>query len=419
MTELSNRAPEKPKADLVLSGAKEVLTCVPIGDDPIGRREGVIVALKGEKIIALGSEVEVRDQIDLGTAKPVDVSGKILAPGFVDPHTHLVFGGSRVKENSARMTMDIEEIQALGIPTGIQATMTKTRAASTDELTTLGLDRIGRMLRHGTTTVESKTGYGLSLESELKILEVNRRLQEESVIDVISTFLGAHDFPPEASRNQYVDLIIKEMIPAAAEYGNTAFNDVYCDEGYFTVDQTRWILEAGMDAGLKPKIHVDAYANIGGAEMAAELKVVSADHLNYTSPASMSKLANAGVIGVVMPGLDFAIGHPQPFDARLMIDQGMTLALATDMCPACWIESMQLVMALACRLYRFTPDEALLAATRHAAKALELDRDRGSLEPGKLADIQIWDIPSFEDLIYRIGNNAVAGVVKRGQVVWF
>ncbi|MGB2962442.1 MAG: imidazolonepropionase [Anaerolineales bacterium] len=419
MTELSKSTAKKPQADLVLRGAREVLTCVPAGDDPIGRRDNTVVAIGGEKIIALGSESEVANTIDLSTAESVDVSSMILAPGFVDCHTHLVFGGSRVKEYAARMTMDTESIQALGIPTGILATMAMTRAASVEELTTLGLDRIGRMLRHGTTTVESKTGYGLNLESELKMLDVNRRLQEESTLDVVSTFLGAHDFPPEVSRDRYVDLIIKEMIPAAAESGNTKFNDVYCDEGYYTVEQTRRILEAGMDAGLKPKVHLDAYANIGGAEMAAELKIISADHLNFTSPASMPKLANAGVIGVVMPGLDFAVGHPHPFDARLMIDQGMTLALATDMCPACWIESMQLVMALACRLYRFTPEEALLAATCHAAKAVDLDHDRGSLELGKLADIQIWDLPSFEDLIYRIGNNAVVGVIKRGHLVWF
>jgi imidazolonepropionase len=210
--------------------------------------------------------------------------------------------------------------------------------------------------------------------------------------------------------------VIHEMTPRVAEEGLAEFCDVYCDEGYYTVEESRRILEASLQVGLKAKIHVDAYANIGGAAMAAELGAVSADHLNYTDRASMQKLAEAGVVGVVMPGLDFAVGHPRPFDARALLAEGMTLALATDLCPGCWLESMQLVMQLACRLYQFSPAEALYAATVGAARSLALGHDRGSLEPGKLADIQIWDLPTFEDVIYRLGNNAVEMVIKRGKV---
>jgi imidazolonepropionase len=205
------------------------------------------------------------------------------------------------------------------------------------------------------------------------------------------------------------------MIPRVAEAGLAEFCDVYCDDGYYTVAETRRILEAGLAAGLKPKIHVDAYADIGGSALAVELPVVSADHLNYTGRAAMRAYAEAGLVGVVMPGLDFAVRHPRPFDARAMFAEGMTLALATDLCPGCWLESMQLVMQLACRLYAFSPEEALLAATVGAAQALGL-ADRGMLASGKLADIQVWDLPSFEDVIYRLGNNAVTMVIKRGKV---
>jgi imidazolonepropionase len=181
------------------------------------------------------------------------------------------------------------------------------------------------------------------------------------------------------------------------------------------VAESRRILEAGRAAGLRPKIHTDAYADIGGAVMAAELGVVSADHLNYTRPEAARRLAEAGVVGVVMPALDWAVAHSRPFDAPMLAGQGLTLALATDLCPACWAESMQFVMQLACRLYRFSPEAALLAATVGGARALALD-DRGVLAAGMLADLQIWDVPSLEDVIYRLGNNAVAAVIKRGRV---
>jgi imidazolonepropionase len=406
----------RPKADLIIAGATEVLTCVPTADDLIGRRAGASVAISGEAILAVGSPGEVAQQVDTTTARVIDATGKIVGPGFVDPHTHLVFGGSRAQEYAARMTLSPAEVKALGIPTGIQATVDMTRAATIDALTASAVERLDQMFRHGTTTVESKSGYGLSLAKEIEMLQVNQRLQAVQPVDLVSTFLGAHDFPQDVPRETYLESLIEEMMPRVAEEGLAEFCDVYCDEGYYTVEESRRILEAGLQRGLKAKIHVDAYANIGGAAMAAELGAVSADHLNYTDRASMQKLTEAGVAGVVMPGLDFAVGHPRPFDARALLEEGVTLALATDLCPGCWLESMQLVMQLACRLYQFSPAEALYAATAGAARALALDYDRGSLEPGKLADIQIWDLPTFEDVIYRLGNNAVETVVKRGRV---
>ena len=406
----------KPSVDLLLTNAAEIITCVPIADDPIGRTPNGTLAVAGECILGTGTATEMADRFDISSARVIDASGKIVAPGFVDCHTHLVFGGSRALEFAARMTHSAAEIQAMGIPTGILATVEMTRRESVEELTASVLARLQQMLAAGTTTVESKSGYGLSLEHELKQLEVNRRLQDIQPVDIINTFLGAHEFPLDVARECYVEEVIQEQIPAVAEKGLAVYCDVYCDQGVYNVDESRRILEAGLASGLKSKIHVDAYANIGGSSLAADLQAVSADHLNYTSREEMAKLAEAGTVAVIMPALDFAVAHPRPFDARAMVEEGLTLALATDICPGCWTESMQFVMMLACRLYKLAPEEALLAATRGAAKAIELDNDRGTLEAGKLADIQIWDIPTFEDLIYRLGNNATETVIKRGQI---
>jgi len=415
----------KPAVDLVLRGAAVVLTCVPEANDLIGRRRTdtahgawqVAVAVQGETIAAVAPLPELEATFDLNQARVIDVNGKILAPGFVDCHTHLVFGGTRAQEYAARMTRSAGEVAALGIPAGIQATVRMTRASSKEALREEALRRLERMLRFGTTTVESKSGYGLSCEKEIELLEINRDLQGSQPVDVVSTFLGAHDFPTELSRERYLGKLVDEMIPRVAEEGLAEFCDVYCDEGYYTVEESQCILEAGIRYGLGAKIHVDAYANIGGSRLAAELPAISADHLNYTSEAEIDSLAEAGVVGVVMPGLDFAVRHPMPFNARVMLDRGLRVALATDFCPGCWMESMQLVMQLACRQYSLSPEEALLSATLYAAQAVGLE-DRGSLEVGKLADIQVWDLPTFEDCIYRLGNNAVMMVIKRGRVVY-
>jgi imidazolonepropionase len=234
-------------------------------------------------------------------------------------------------------------------------------------------------------------------------------------VDIVSTFLGAHAVPPELDAESYTDLLINEMIPQVADAGLAEFCDVFCEEGYFSAKQSRRILQAGIEAGLAPKIHTDEYAEIGGSAVAAQLPAISADHLNYTPPGVMEQLASAGVIGVVMPALDFAVAHPRPFDFAAMKAAGMTLALATDICPGCWCESMQVVMQLACRNHGFTPEEALLASTIHGARAISRSDDRGSLEVGKLADVLILDVPTLEEVIYRLGNNAIGAIIRRGQ----
>jgi imidazolonepropionase len=409
---------ERPHASLLITHAAELLTCVSAGNDLIGRIRDGAVAIDGERIIAVGTTAQVEQQIDTTNTPMIDARGKIVAPGFVDCHTHLIFGGSRVQEYAARMTHTADEVRALGIPMGIGASVAMTRAETSEMLYQSAAERVRRMFRYGTTTVESKSGYGLTLADELKMLEVNRRLKTELPADIVSTFLGAHAFPGDMPRDMYISMIIDEMIPRVAEQRLAEFCDVFCDEGYFTAPESRRILMAGRKAGLKSKIHTDQYSAIEGSRMAVELGVISADHLNYTDRATMCRFAEAGITGVVTPVLDFAVRHPRPFDARAMVGEGMTLALATDFCPGCWVESMQVVMQFACRLYRVSPEEALLAATVGAAHALGL-ADRGALAGGLLADLQIWDVPAFEDVIYRIGNNAVQTVVKRGKPYHF
>jgi len=285
------------------------------------------------------------------------------------------------------------------------------------------LERLKRMLQYGTTTIESKSGYGISQPAELKMLRVNQRLNQAQSMDVVSTFLGAHDFPPEMDRNSprqradYIRELTDEMMPEVVAENLAEFCDIYCDVGYYTAEEAGTVLRGGMEHGLAPRIHTDAYANIGGSTLAAELPAVTADHLNYPSEKEIRRMAAAGVVGVVLPALDFAVAHPDPFKARPMIEAGMTLALGTNLNPGNWTESMQIVMQLACRNHGMSPEEAMLAATTGAARALRREHQIGCLAKDFTADIQIWDLPCFEDVIYRIGNNAVCMVIKNGKTV--
>ncbi|TCP21065.1 imidazolonepropionase [Scopulibacillus darangshiensis] len=408
----------KPIADLVLSNASEVITCTGDHADALGKIVNGWVAISGDRIVAVGTKDDIEAKVDMANAKTIDASGKVIVPGFVDCHTHAVFGGSRVAEYAAKMTVnDPEKLKKMGVETGVQVTVRKTQEASLEELSESASERLLNMMAAGTTTVEIKTGYGFTVEDEMKMLEANAALNKKLPIDVVSTFLGAHGWPEDMSKEAYIDLLIQEMIPQASELGHVTFNDVWCEDSHFTVQESERILKAGADMGLKPKIHTDAYSNIGGSDLAADMKVVSADHLNYTPSEVLPKLAKAGVTGVIMPVLDFAVGHKKPFNARAIIDSGMSVALATDLCPGCWTESMQFVMALACRLYQMSPAEAIRAATLGGAKALDLDKDRGSIEAGKRADLQIWNVSNFEHVIYRLGGNVVEQVIKNGKII--
>lgn len=403
----------------LIENAGQVLTCAPDAPDLVGARSDVVVAVAGSAIAAIGTPEEVAAAHDLSGAERIDAKGGLVMPGFVDCHTHLVFHRSRVEEYAQKVQgRSGAEIAAMGIPVGISATARMMREATKDDLVASAAERLAHMLAFGTTTVESKSGYGLNTETEIKMLEVNQELARIQPIEVVSTFLGAHEFPDDMSREDYIRDILDVMIPEVARRGLAEFNDVYCDDGYYTVEESRAILQRGFDHGLKVKIHTDAYSHIGGSLLAAELGAVSADHMNYTDPSEHAALREAGVVCVVMPALDFAVGHARPFDARSLMDAGVTVALATDMCPGCWLESMPFVVQLACRLYRFSPAEAIRAGTLHAAMALDRSHRIGSLEPGKDADIAIFPHERFEDMAYRLGRGRARLVMKAGRVVW-
>jgi len=407
------------KISALIENAGQVLTCALDAPDLVGASTNTVVAISGNAIATVGTLAEISAAHDIGGARRIDARGGLVMPGFVDCHTHLVFHKSRVEEYAQKVIgRSAAEIRAMGIPVGITATARMMREASKEQLADSAAERLAHMLAFGTTTVESKSGYGLNTATEIKMLEVNALLAERQPIEIVSTFLGAHEFPEDKSREAYIAEILDEMIPEVARRNLAEFNDVYCDDGYFTIAESRAILEKGREHGLKIKIHTDAYSHIGGSTLAAELNAVSADHMNYTDPAEYALLRDAGVVCVVMPALDFSVGHSRPFDARAMLDAGVTLALATDMCPGCWLESMPFVVQLACRLYKFSPAEAIRAGTLHAAIALDRGARLGSLEPGKQADIAIFPYARFEDMAYRLGRGRARMVLKAGEVVF-
>ena len=349
----------------------------------------------------------------------IDASGKTVMPGFVDPHTHLVFAGSREFELEMKLKR-MSYIDILREGGGILRTMRDTRAASPDDLFRQSERRLRTMLQHGSTTVEGKSGYGLDRKTEFKILETMRRLDEACEADVVPTYMGAHAVPPEFSNgaDEYIQFIIDEVLLDIPESGLAKFCDVFCEEGVFTVAQSRKVLLAAKALGLGLKVHADEFERTGGAELAAEVGAVSADHLARPSDDGIMAMARKQVVGVLLPGTPFASMLDDYAEARRLIELGVPVALATDLNPNCWNPSMQFTMTLACYNMRMTPAEALVASTINAAAAVGLEKSVGSLEPGKKADILVMDVPSHAQIPYQMGVNLCEVVVKDGRPVY-
>ncbi|MBC7092996.1 imidazolonepropionase, partial [Candidatus Bipolaricaulota bacterium] len=342
----------------------------------------------------------------------LDVEGRTVTPGLVDPHTHAVFAGSRLPEFLARARGERYTGE------GILTTVAAVREASELELAQLARPRLLRMLALGTTTVEVKSGYGLSTEDELKMLRAVRRLGEELSLTLVPTFMGAHAFPPDMPREAYLQGLIEDMIPRVAAQGLAQFCDVFCDRGFYTVDEARAILSAARAAGLGLKVHADELAPVGAAELAGELAAVSADHLLHVSPAGIRALARAGTVAVLLPATAFVLDEPYP-PARDLLAAGVPVALGTDFNPgSCPVASMPLVMALSVLRLGMSPEETLAAATLNAAAALGLADRVGSLEVGKHGDLVVWDVDTFAEIPYWIGHHLVHAVVQRGRQVW-
>lgn len=419
--------------DLVIENIAQLVTCAGEPGPRHGaamREVGLVpdaaVAVDGETIVAAGPAAEIR--AGYRGRNTLDAGGKAVCPGFVDPHTHVVYGGDRVNEFELRIqgASYMEIMQAGG---GIASTMRATRGASPEELARQSRPRLDSMLALGTTTAEVKTGYGLDVESELRMLQAIEALDREHPVDLVPTFLGAHAVPPEFQPDSagYVDLVVREMSPAAADWyagshfarqGTPAFCDVFCEEGVFDLEQSRRVLEAGMANGLRPKIHADEFKNLGGVGLAVRLGAVSADHLDATPAEEVRLLADSQTVGVILPAVNFNFGSLHYAPARSMVDAGAALALATDINPgSAPCPSMPLVMAIACRYQRLLPAEAMLAATINAAWAVGLGERVGSIEPGKQADLLLLDTADYRHLAYQFGGNLVAQVIKRGRLV--
>jgi len=347
----------------------------------------------------------------------IDCTGKTVMPGFVDPHTHVVFAGSREAELGMKLRgMSYMEILKSG--GGILSTVKATRAAREGELMAQTKARLDTMLAHGTTTAEAKSGYGLEKETELKMLEAIKELDSNHPIDLVPTFLGAHAVPKDYAGRS--DKFIQEligMLPEVREKKLAEFCDVFCEDGAFTLAESRQLLEAAKEHGFGLKIHADEIENLGGSSLAAELGAVSAEHLVLTTEDDMKAMAGAGVMGILLPGTPYSLMHTKYANARTMIDFGVPVALATDLNPNCWTESMQFIISLACYKMGMTPEEAIVASTINAAFSIGRQDRVGSIEVGKQADIIILDVPNYMHIPYHFGVNHVEKVIKKGKVV--
>ncbi|MBU0512819.1 MAG: imidazolonepropionase [Chloroflexi bacterium] len=387
--------------------------------------------IEEDTIVAIGPSAEMRRIY--ASEEALDAGGRVLMPGFVDPHTHLIWAGDRAAEFEMRLQgKTYLEIMAAG--GGILSTVRDTRAASLEQLLAEARPRLQSMFVHGTTTAEAKTGYGLETDTELKMLAAILTLDAEGPLDLIPTFLGAHAIPAEYKDDPeaYTDLICTEMLPAVKEWWlthftnlpttnlpipNLPFVDVFCETGAFSLAQSRHILETARELGFPLKIHADEFDNLGGASLAAELEAASADHLVVTSPEDIAALGNSNTVAVSLPCTPFGLAEGHYTPAQAILNAGGLLAIATDINPGtAWCENMQFAIALACRYMKLTPAQAIVAATLNAAAAIGLEGSLGSLEPGKQADLLILDVPDYRHLGYRFGTNLVRTVVKKGRV---
>jgi len=418
--------------DLLITHASQLLTIPSHNNGPqrgdrlgdLGMIEDGALAINGESIVDLGSTADLAHKHI--AAETLDARGHVVMPGFVDPHTHVVWAGDRANEFEMRIA-GATYMQIMKAGGGIMSTVRSTRAASVDQLVEQTRARLDRMLMHGTTTAEAKTGYGLETEAEMRMLAAIFRLDAEHPIDLVPTFLGAHAIPAEykGRGDEYTDLVVNEMLPTLAERVShiverpTIFCDVFCENGAFTLDQSRRILERAQELGLPLKIHVDEFEPLHGTRLGVELGAASVDHVVTTPPDEIEFLGKSDTLAVSLPGTPFGLAQRDYTPAKAILAAGGALALATDINPGTtWCESMQFVVALACRYLKLTQAQALAAATINAAHAIGRGRAIGSIELDKQADVLIMDVHDYRAIGYRYGTNLVRTVIKRGRMVY-
>lgn len=420
--------------DLIVNNAGQLVTCASGGKPKRGsgmRDVGIVengaVAVKDGVITAVGaSDGILRDH---QAAETVDAQGRVVCPGFVDPHTHIVFAGNRLNEFELKIK-GAEYLEILAGGGGIISTVRQTREASVEQLVDQTLARLDKMLAHGTTACEIKTGYGLDTETEIKMLRAIAMLDERHPVDIAVTFLAAHAIPPEfaGDADGYTDLICREMLPRAWEWfegvprnlfaARQFFADVFCEKNAFSLEQTARVFETARALGFKLKAHVDEFTNLGGSRLGVESGAVSIDHLDAISDEEIALLAASDTIGIITPGVNFNFGSTEFANARKLIDSGCAVALSTDYNPgSAPCPSQQMVMAIACRYQKLLPAEAFNAVTINAAFAMGIGDTAGSLEVGKQADILILETDDYRETAYEFGGNSVAKVIKNGDVI--
>lgn len=399
-------------SSVLLRGIGQLVSNDPVVGGLLGVLENAAVLISGGIIEWVGPGAEVPSADDRAE---IDVEGRAVIPGFVDAHTHLVFAGDRADEFGRRLRGEsYQEIMDAG--GGIMSTVGATRAATAEDLYSATANRVERMVAAGTTTIEMKSGYGLDVATETLLLEVAARLDLDLPVDIVSTFLGAHSIPPEfvSDREGYLDLIENEMFPACAPLAR--FCDVFCEDGVFTLDETRRVLEAGKRYGLVPRLHADQLAASGGAGLAAELGAASADHLDHVTPEEIAAMATAGTAAVLLPGVSLSMRLPFP-DPGPLLQAGLTVAIATDANPGTsYVLTMPFVVALACLEMGMSAEQAVWSATRGGALSLQLP-DRGWIKAGAAADLVVLDADSYLHLPYRPDSDLVHRVVKSGRTV--
>jgi imidazolonepropionase len=416
LSSIGRALPYVSMPDLVVINAGELVTCSGSGADD-QQRLGVIedgaMTVDGGKVSWIGTMREFRRRSPGRAKRTIDAEGDLVTPGFVDPHTHIAFAGSR-EDELERKTRGETYVSILATGGGIQRTLRDTREASVRKIASESMPRLAQLAANGVSTVEIKTGYGQSAREELKMLQAIRALQRTSPMDIVPTLLGLHATPPEQKdAKEYVDYAVREMLPAvAASKVRPEFSDCFCEEGIFSQKDCARYLRASRDLGLGLKVHADEFTDSGGAALAADLGCVSADHLGRSNMEGLEAMAKEGVVAVLLPGTSLYSSIPFA-DAGRITKAGCTIALGTDLSPNSWVESPQLVMALACTGLRMTPAQALLGCTVNAARALSR-ADRGAIRVGSDADFVVHAVPGYRYLPYRVGGRYVRGTFKRG-----
>ena len=375
------------------------------------------------QIVAAGARSQVERQKEATQAEKLDVGGRVVLPGFVDSHTHLIHAASRAEEYELKIQgASYEEIAYKG--GGILNSVQKLRKTTSEALKGRARAALEEFAAYGTTTVEAKSGYGLDLTSELRILRLQHELNSEQPLEIVSTFLGAHVVPPEFRKKpdggeQYIGFLLEQVLPEVVNEGLAEFCDVFCDRGAFTREQSRRILSEGKLHGLAPRIHAEQLSRTGATQLAVELGAASCDHLEHVNAADIRALAKSRTVATLLPGCDFHLGWKQYAPARRLIEAGAIVALATDYNPGTSpTASMPMVLSLACTQLRMTPAEAISAATINAAYALRREKKAGSLEPGKRADLAVFDVEDYREIPYFFGMQRCWMTMKSGKVIY-